>query len=106
MKNELFEIGFNKAGGIARLSLIGDEAGMNFCRAGGSIGALVGFSPLSFTEGETEAISLSSCDGLEATTTYRFEGEHLTVTTVLKNTNAYPIYAHDGEICKIGRAHV
>lgn len=99
MKNGLFEIGFDNAGGITRLSLAGDETKMNFCRAGGSIGALVGFCPLSFTEGEAEAIGISSCDGLEATTTYRFEGEHLTVTTVLKNTNAYPIYAHDGEIC-------
>lgn len=100
MKNHVFEIDFDKEyGGIQRLSLVGDNNKMNFCREGRIMSVLRQFSLVAVEERETSAIFTHSCFGAEAVTSYCFEDESLLVSMVLTNKNNYPLYFSNGDIC-------
>lgn len=99
MNNSVFNVTFDeKSGGIQKLSFIGDEYGMNFCKDGRTMSVLRGFRSESFEQSEDKATAFSSFLGVAATTRYYFEDDRFVVSTVLNNTNAYPVYFREGDI--------
>ncbi len=72
---------------------------MNFCKAGRALFALRDFEVRRFEESEVGAVAVSSYQGVEAATEYAFEDDRLAVSLTLKNTNPYPVYYKNGDLC-------
>ena len=67
MENNAFRIQFDdQNGGISSLVLLGDPAGMNFCREGRALFALRHFNLASFEQSDSSAVSISHCMGVKA----------------------------------------
>ena len=99
MENNAFHIQFDdRNGGISSLVLLGDPAGMNFCREGRALFALRHFTPESFEQSDSAAVSISHYMGVKATTKYQFEKENLNVHISLCNENPYPVYFKNGDM--------
>ena len=99
MQNNFFSIKLDRENaGISSLSLVGDDANMNFCREGKALFALRNFNLEKIEENECSAVAVSFFMGVRATTKYKFEEDHLTVSIVLLNENPYPVYFKDGDV--------
>ena len=99
MQNKIFSITLDRENaGISLLSLVGDDNNMNFCREGKSLFALRNFDLEKIEENECSALAVSFFMGVRATTKYKFEEDHLTVSIVLLNENPYPVYFKNGDI--------
>ena len=99
MENNAFRIQFDdQNGGISSLVLLGDPAGMNFCRKGRALFALRHFNLASFEQSDSSAVSISHYMGVKATTKYQFEKENLNVHISLCNENPYPVYFKNGDM--------
>jgi hypothetical protein len=99
MRNHLFFADFCKdSGGIVRLSLVGDEANMNFCKNGRAFGTFKGFELDRFVETDNSALVLSKGKGLDVETSYCFEGDCLKVQHVIQNNSVGDLKFEEGEI--------
>lgn len=118
MKNSVFQVEFDKTRGtIARLSLCGDEHGMNFVKEGATFGDVYvtfiepeAWMPVSialdlteFEETDDLARARYERNGIVLTVEYFFVGENLKAVYKITNVNRYPHYFKDGDV-RLGTA--
>ena len=118
MKNSVFQVEFDKTRGtIGRLSLCGDEHGMNFVKAGATFGDVyvtfiepeawmpvsVALDLTAFEETDERAWARYERNGIVLTVEYFFAGENLKAVYKVTNANRYPYYFQDGDV-RLGTA--
>ena len=99
MKNNIFDVKFNcESGGITSLRLVDDTEHMNFCCEGRDLFQIRGFQLESFEESGNKAVAVSCFQNVSATTVYELKEDSITVCTVFKNNNTYPVYYKTGDV--------
>ena len=99
-KRNIFDVVIDeKNGGLSKIRFKNDVEKMNFCKKGGTIGALIGFQVISIDSSENDSVIVKARNnGVFATILYFFKENCLIANYTIHNDNDFPVYYKEGDL--------